>query len=488
MSPVVSVAAEAPPPLYTASLSFVYFFAAWGDRMWEFAVIVFLLEVFPGTLLPPSLFGLFENVAGIALGTSVGGFIDRTERLKSMRISIVGQNTVIWIVSAMFAMVLWNPSRWSMEIKYGLLACILVAGMVAKVSASMNKICVHKIWAVALGNGHKGHQSRINSQLRRVDLTCSILAPLAVGVLSSTIGSAITCMIIAGWSLVSTGIEWYLSNWFYHRVASLQGANRILVSKKPAFPASKETETNCLTKQLGNFRVFMKHRCFWASVPYCMLYISVLSFGGIMVSYLRTLGVDNMYLAIGRACAAFVAIGSTFAIPYMVEFFGLVETGVRAVWAQVLCLTPLAVMFVAYPDHESQKQSWFILVVFVCVCLSRFGLWGFDLAQTHIMQELVEIERAGAINGAQETLMNTCWLGSFVLTAVFHDPSQFKMPALISYFSIFSAAVIFAGSSVSIATTLKSLAAPAKMHDEDTRKVECEDDLSKTVVVQKVAA
>ena len=62
-------------------VSIAYFFSAWGDRAWEFASFMFILEVFPSTLLPASFFGFMEVFAGILTGSRIGQFVDNHDRL-----------------------------------------------------------------------------------------------------------------------------------------------------------------------------------------------------------------------------------------------------------------------------------------------------------------------------------------------------------------------------------------------------------------------
>ena len=60
-----------------------YFFAAFGDRMWEFASLVFLMSLFPSSLLAASLLGLLETGAAIVCSPALGRYIDRTPRLQA---------------------------------------------------------------------------------------------------------------------------------------------------------------------------------------------------------------------------------------------------------------------------------------------------------------------------------------------------------------------------------------------------------------------
>ena len=419
-------------PLYVS-----YFFAAWGVRMWEFAAIVFLLDVFPGTLLPSSLFGFFESLAGILGGPHVGAFIDSNDRLRVIRTSILGQNIIIYLAAIVFHVALrQDQSTFPWNYRLLTLGIIVATGMVAKLASSMNKISIHKDWVVVLTSDSPDVRARVNAGMRRVDLSCSILAPMFVGALSTTIGSAATCLVIAGWSSCSLVIEIWIGIWVYDRDPRLH-------NKVP-----KVQPTNKGPKVVISFpermRIFYAHRAFPVSLPYCLLYMSCLSFGGIMVSFLRTLGVKDIFLALGRGIAALVAIGATFVVPQMRKKIGLVLTAKYTIWSQALSLTPLVAAFVMFPAvHTDSNKIVFIVIVFATVCASRFGLWGFDLAQTQMMQDLVEPERAGAINGAQDTLINICWLVSYTFTMVFHDPRQFQYPVMMSYAAVLGAALLY---------------------------------------------
>ena len=69
-------------------VSYAYFFSAWGDRMWEFSGVLFVLELFSDTLLPSSLFGFIEVLVGILTSSRIGNYIDTHDRLKVMRESV----------------------------------------------------------------------------------------------------------------------------------------------------------------------------------------------------------------------------------------------------------------------------------------------------------------------------------------------------------------------------------------------------------------
>jgi iron-regulated transporter 1 len=418
-----------------------YFFAAWGDRMWEFAAIVFLLEIFPDTLFPASLFGFAECLAGIIMGPQNGAYIDTTDRLRVLRTSIIGQNSVIFVASLVFAIAIAQGTSWSYAGKGVVMVIITIAGMIAKVSSSLNKVSIHKDWCVVMAKKNAAWQTQINASMRRVDLSCNILAPMLVGVLSAVITPTWTCVVIALWASCSVVAEWHIASMVYNRVPALQG-KRNINSAEPTQPANMSIQT-WFDVQLNAARAYSRHIVLPISVSYAMLYLSVLSLGGIMITYIRTLGVADLWLAVARGGGALVAIGSTFAVPWMINNWGLAKAGKVAIWSQVACLAPLVALFVFVPSQSSQKHGGFIIVIFLCLAASRFGLWGFDLAQTQLMQQLVDPAHAGIINSTQETVVNIFWLVSFALTMIFHDPTNFLWPVIISFSAVLFAGMLF---------------------------------------------
>jgi len=445
-----------------------YFFAAWGDRMWEFAAIIFLMDLFPDTLLPSSLLGFAETAAGIVGSTAIGAYIDRTNRLTVVRLSVAAQNVSIAVAGAIFYVALSYVDSWSRRVKWMAFAALCICACVARWASSMNKIALHKNWLVVLAHDNSELQTKLNANMRRVDLICSIVAPLAVGVLSSLSTNAMACVMISAWSTASFFVEWFLNGLVYARVPALHVQRQsILDAVESAIPSGLASNRDraiddrplqeSLSPQQQQLRsplldaqphhstassigVYVRHPVFLASLAYCLLYVSCLSFGGIMVAYLKTLGLSDALLAGGRAIAALVGVFATVIAPIMIQNIGLLRSGVIAVWLQFLCLAPLVVVgFILLNEHSRA----FMILVFFTICSSRFGLWLFDLIETQLMQELIVPADAGRINGAQEALMNVGYLMSFVLTMVFSNPAQFVYPAIVSVSAVASCAICF---------------------------------------------
>jgi iron-regulated transporter 1 len=299
----------------------------------------------------------------------------------------------------------------------------------------MNKICIHKDWVIVVADRDSNTQSRLNANMRRIDLICSIVAPLAVGVLSTVSNAAAASLAISLWSFISLFIEFYLNGWVYTNIPALHHKPNTGSDDNPASASSNPH----IMSTAAIFRAYYHHPVFLASFAYCLLYISCLSFGGIMVSYLKTLGLTDAWLAAGRGIAAIVGVLATFTAPVLIKSKGLLWSGSVFLWLQTFCLTPLVFCFVFLDD----RSLLFMILIFICICSSRFGLWGADLAIMQIMQEGVDPSQAGQINSAQEALTNVGYLFSFVLTMIFSDPASFLWPTLISYASVLLASVFF---------------------------------------------
>ena len=293
---------------------------------------------------------------------------------------------------------------------------------------------LHKDWTPCVAADDRVILSEMNAAMRRVDLTNSIIAPLAIGVLSSVTSSTIAIVALGAWSVISMVIEIQLCARVWAAIPALQFKD---VSE--AVASARQPESSSASRSL---KAYYGSPVFWASFAYCVLYVSVLNFGGIMTSFLASDAVQlsDALLAVGRAAGAAVGITATVATPHLIRRYGLVLTGSIALLSQVLCLIATQVAFLLL---SSLSQSTFIIILFISLSASRFGLWSYDLVETELMQTGNAASEAGIVNGAQESLMNVAYIFSFVLTIIFSDPASFLIPATISFASVIAAAIIY---------------------------------------------
>jgi iron-regulated transporter 1 len=65
-----------------------HFLSTWNSRLFEFAAVLFVSTIFPGTLFPASIYALTRSASVIVFSTAIGRFIDRSDRMPLIRLSI----------------------------------------------------------------------------------------------------------------------------------------------------------------------------------------------------------------------------------------------------------------------------------------------------------------------------------------------------------------------------------------------------------------
>ncbi len=65
------------PVMAKMSLYSSHLMSTWGQRMWEFAIGLIMLEMYPSSLALVSAFGLVDGLAKVFSGSLVGSYIDR---------------------------------------------------------------------------------------------------------------------------------------------------------------------------------------------------------------------------------------------------------------------------------------------------------------------------------------------------------------------------------------------------------------------------
>ena len=75
--------------------------------MFEFSAVLFLAEVFPGTLFYASFYALIRALFAALFSSWVGGQVDRSHRLKAIRQSISEQSALMRDVEPFCWVHLW---------------------------------------------------------------------------------------------------------------------------------------------------------------------------------------------------------------------------------------------------------------------------------------------------------------------------------------------------------------------------------------------
>lgn len=128
---------------------------------------------------------------------------------------------------------------------------------------------------------------------------------------------------------------------------------------------------------------YFRHPAMIPSFSCAILYFTVLSFSGQMITYLLSVGFSSINVAIVRTFSVTVELFATFLAPTLMTKIGPIRAGIWFINWQSICLIIGASLFW---NFQSSVISSIGLVG--GTILSRVGLWGFDLCIQIIVQEV----------------------------------------------------------------------------------------------------
>ncbi|KAI9324216.1 Ferroporti-1 [Obelidium mucronatum] len=486
-----------------SSLVNSYFFTTWATRMDEWAVALMLSLIYPTNLFHMSLYAFSLTVSSIAFGPFVGkwalSFLSKT-RLETLKTSIIIQKLAI----ATSAILLWllffyfpsknimSESLFDSDSSSLLLllnsvgfVLVIISGSILRLANRASTIAVEKDWAVVYCLWTQSCQTKLNSELRRVDLFCKLVAPLAVSLIAMAISVPETMIVVSVISLASIPIELSLISKVYNSCPGLQRQDALVIPNSvetPNVPAPLPSTTTTPSSALPpsppsnlyfkSWRTYISHDIFLASLSLCLLYFSSLSFGNVMITYLISLHYTPAFLAIMRSLSVIAGLIATFTAPILIRNIGLHKTGLVSIWSQVLCLLPVLLSFTITNNPALQSFLFFGGVIF-----SRLGLWSFDMAQMQLLQQtVVGGELVGIVGGCEFSLQNFFELLSYGVTMVWSQSNEFWISAVGTVCAVFLAAVCFSIFCVAAERTQRSSSSRRRRgeggvvsgHDEQT--------------------
>eukprot|EP00042_Codosiga_hollandica_P029255 m.160204 g.160204 ORF g.160204 m.160204 type:complete len:516 (-) comp53025_c0_seq1:3569-5116(-) len=435
--------------------------SAWGDRMWAFAVALFFIEIWPDSILLVAIYGLACDLATGLLGAHAGDFVDRTPRLRAVFWAIIGQNCCIFVCVGSIILVLWKGSDLHDGLFWFLVVSAILSGSLSEVANMAGSIAVEKDWVRVIAGNDSKQLAKTNAILRRIDLTCNLLGPLATGLIMSmsTSGILVGALVVAGWNIVTLVPEYMLLSWVYRSFPAL-------AVKKVKEQAVEQTTLQKIFKQVivlrSGWKTFASQSVAPAGVALALLYCTVLSFGSVMTAYVYARGVSEATLAGLRGAGAVFGVVATFFFAPLHNKFGLVKTGTLSIWFQWSSLLLCIVSFLYIGDssncspptagNHSQcitARNTEIALLSAGVVVSRVGLWLFDLAVSQQLQERVDPSIIGIVNGVEGSLCTLFDMLIYILSIGLSHISQFKYLVIVSVGTVFVAAVMYTRYAVS---------------------------------------
>uniref|UniRef100_A0A8C9UWU1 Solute carrier family 40 member n=1 Tax=Scleropages formosus TaxID=113540 RepID=A0A8C9UWU1_SCLFO len=338
----------------------------WGDRMWHFAISVFLIELYGRNLLLTAVFGLVVAGSVLLLGALIGDWVDRNPRNKVAHASLFIQNISVTVCSIVL-MLVFSYKQWIEQIWNGWLTVVcytvvIVLADVANLASTALTIAIQRDWIVVITGYNRGHLAGMNATMRRIDQVTNILAPLAVGQVMTLASNVVGCGFILGWNLVSLIVEFIFLSRVYRIVPALSIKPQVDdVEEEVTLGRQEKRESlpgeDIHLKQVSSlplclrrirwllstckegWKAYYRQPVFLAGMGLAFLYTTVLGFDCITTGYAYTQGISGSLLSLLMGVSAITGLMGTVIFTKLRKAYGLVNTGVISSCLHLSCLT-----------------------------------------------------------------------------------------------------------------------------------------------------
>ncbi|KAM0028154.1 putative ferroportin-1, MFS transporter superfamily [Helianthus debilis subsp. tardiflorus] len=440
-----------------------HFLARWGARTWEFSVGLYMINIWPDSLLMAAAYGVVESASTTLFGPLVGQWIDNSTYPKVLRFWLLTQNLSFIIAGVTVVGLLISPDlRVTNVPTFSLLAVLTnLSGAVAVLSTLAGTILIEREWVVVISEGNSSNLlTKLNSTIRRIDLISNLFAPVVTGFIISFVSIVASAVSLAIWNILSAFLQYWLLNSVYKGIPALSESNRKRGLKLTTPNHPKQAPSTCLEQTSGHhdtsedvssgtfkgvydspfiraWRVYLQQDVVLPGLSLALLYFTVLSFGTLMTATLEWDGILEYIIGTGRGISAIIGISATFLYPLMETRISTLRTGLWSIWSQWTCL------LVCVGSIWVQNSTTSAYLLMVGVVASRLGLWMFDLSVIQQMQDQVsECDRA-VVGGVQNSIQSFWDLMTYIMGLIISNPQDFWKLILISFGLATLAAIIY---------------------------------------------
>jgi solute carrier family 40 (iron-regulated transporter), member 1 len=232
-----------------------------------------------------------------------------------------------------------------------------------------------------------------NAQMHRIDLTCKLVGPFFIAIVDGFSTKA-AIMVNLAMNTASIGIEYFAIARVYRDVPELQKPKRAQISDHDLGERPRQADDRAIQlyrqiregfiKAGTDFLFYFGHRAFLPSIAGALLYLTVLSFAGQMVTYLLSAGYSSAHIGVARTVSVLFEIMATWAAPGLMARIGPIRAGLWFSSCQVLALVSGTLVFWSYMHDPMLSATGLVGGTII----SRVGLIGFDLCIQLIVQEV----------------------------------------------------------------------------------------------------
>lgn len=438
--------------------------------MWEFAVGLYMISLWPNSLLFAAVYGVVESASTALFGPIVGQLVDRLTYMQVLQLWLLTQNASFIVAGGTVMGLLVYPGLKSKNFIafISLIIVTNISGAIGVLSTLAGTILIEREWVVVISNGYPPDiLTKMNSVIRRIDLICKLFAPVVTGFIISFVSLKASALTLAVWNTVSVWLEFWFLISVYNGIAALKESNqrrmlRLSSSDPVNIPSSLSRETNnsiadnrsnselreknwrrktleWVSKVSGidAWRIYLKQDVVLPGVALALLYFTVLSFGTLMTAVLEWKGIPAYVIGIGRGISATIGIAATLLYPILQYHISTLRTGLWSIWSQwsflIVCVASLWV----------QKRNVSAYTLMGGVAASRLGLWMFDLSVIQQMQDHVPESDRCIVGGVQNSLQSYLDLMGYVTGIIVSDPQDFGKLVILSFSVVTLSAALY---------------------------------------------
>lgn len=342
-----------------------------------------------------------------------------------------------------------TPTAPTTPLASGLFAVVVLAACVEKLGSVMNLVAVERDWVVVMTEGNEPARRLLSARMRRIDLFCKLVGPLTISLVAAA-STRVALWTTLGMSGASVVVEYFCIAVVYRRVPELRRRPAVWDDSVVIVPAATTSTTTDLWRGVkavarrllpfASLPFYFRHPAFLPSFSLAILYLTVLSFSGQMVTYLLASGYTPLYVGLARTASTVFELSATWIAPRLMGRIGVVRGGIWSLSWQALWLTAATAVFWASPASGS-------LVGATClaagVAFSRIGLWGYDLCSQSIVQDEVADAHRGAFSTSEAAFQNLFEVLAYATTIVWARPDQFRWPVVVSVAAVFTASALY---------------------------------------------
>ncbi len=409
-------------------------------RAEEWQSVLFLSHLFSkNPVFAISISSLVSKGCAIAFSSLLGYALDYLPRS-----SILGFLALQKVLIAAITLLLWSMDFFAFSADPsssrpfdGSFIAFVILKALLKIVWSAVHIGIEKDYANVIATDSTS-LSKLNANLKMVDLTCKLAVPILISLLSKHYSLQVSMICISCFAFISIFIEFFcmVRVYRFHPKLAVKCRNfestevAPLISDVPSTPSGMVKQLDILT--------LLKMPVFLSSCAISVLYMNSLNFSGVLIAYLSARGIESSVIATIKGFCVMCGLGATITFPSLAKNFGLERLGLFALGLQAVALTFAVAPF--YVDPSLGVNS--MIFLFGGIAISRWALWSFDMAQTQILQSSVPND-LGMVMGVQISLQIFFELASYAITSVWSLPKDFYIPASASLGACFSAALIF---------------------------------------------